>query len=204
MQNNLEQRLVLFERNYLQNINMQDNFATETMLQNYLIECSDNKEEVQNIIKQVLLILNYSYFEQNTDDTEIIKKLPVSFVSKFKAKLNENEQKEYEIKREKSRKHWLGRMLYDRNELKQYKKEIQKYGYINYDLENWLYWINQRTWFLGKFIDKTENQFIATFNVLDDFLANPFKLLFIHSGAKSVKPLDKNMNVLENDNFDVW
>ena len=196
-------KLLLFEKNCLEN-NIQDNFATVAMLQNYLIECFGNKEEVKSMIKQVLLILNYSYSEQDINDEEIISKLPLSFISKFKTKMTEEEQQIYLTKWNKSRNSWWRRLLYDKNEIKKTKKELEKNGYINYELSNWLYLIKERTWFFNKFSDNTENSFIATFCVTDDFLANPFKLLFIHSGAKAVKPLDKNMNVLENDDFDVW
>ena len=199
----MQNKLLLFERNCLENLN-DDNFVENVMIQNYLIECYDNKEEVQSMIKEVLLILNYSYFEQEDNEINIMQKLPQAFVSQFKPEMTENELKAYLEKRDRSRKSCLGRFFYDRNERKKINKELESYGYINYELSNWLYLIKERTWFFNKISDNTENSFIATFCVSDDFLANPFKLLFIHCGAKSVKPLDKNMNVLADDDFDVW
>ena len=118
--------------------------------------------------------------------------------------MTEKEQQVYLTNWNKSRNSWWRRLLFDRNEIKRTKQELEKNGYINYDLSNWLYLIKERVWFFNKFTDNKDNDFIATFYATDDFLANPFKLLFIHSGAKSVKPLDKNMNVLENDDLDVW
>ena len=78
----MQNKLLLFERNCLEN-NSVDNFVENVMVQNYLVECNNNVQQVQSMIKEVLLILNYSYFEQDIDDKKITNKLPILFISKF-------------------------------------------------------------------------------------------------------------------------